>query len=169
MAKTSRDARRHIREWSEFFKAGQKFTEILVDDFIRKHQRNKYLKQSLKRLINQGFVVKNNTGFKPTLKGLKFFKQYKKLPQKIKTWNGKWYIISFDIPVDLNSKRNRLRNILKNYDFYRLQKSVWVGPTQLAQSIWEFIIDEGLEKFCKIMIVDVIDGDEEIKKHFDFH
>ena len=58
MAKTSRDAHRHIRELSEFFSDVGVATEKLVDEFIRDYKDKKHLKQSFKRMIDQGLVVK---------------------------------------------------------------------------------------------------------------
>lgn len=166
MAKTSTDARRHIREWREFFADGMDFSEELVEEFLKKYKRRKHLKQSLRRLIERGFIKLEKTKLIVTKTGFKFFNPDAEKYLDKKTWDGKWYLISFDIPVKLNVKRDRLRRILKAYYFYPLQKSVWVGPNKFGKDIWKFLVNEELDGYCKIMIVDVIEGDEELKKHF---
>jgi len=40
---------------------------------------------------------------------------------------GKWYLISFDIPVKLNSKRVALRRLLRDFNFYPFQKRIEGG------------------------------------------
>lgn len=164
MAKTSHDARRHIREWSRFFGDGMVVTEKLVDDFIKKHKKKKYLKQSLRRLIEKGLIARNDNKFILSSKGNSIFKLYKN--RNLSNWDHKWYLISFDIPVNFNRKRDSLRRVLKIYNFYQLQKSVWVGPNQFSEDLWEFIVNEDLDKYCKVMVVEIIEGDEDLRKYF---
>jgi|SRR3989344_7294761 len=45
-----------------------------------------------------------------------------------KRWDGKWRIIIFDIAQLKRMHRDALRGKLKELDFYKLQKSVWVCP-----------------------------------------
>lgn len=166
MAKTSRDARRHIKEWSEFFADGKVVAEVLVDEFIRRYKKRKYLRQSLKRLVEKGFIQKSGNKFIPTLSGRYFFRRQRKVAFENKGWGGKWYIVSFDVPVEFNSKRNILRQVLKTYNFYQLQKSVWIGSDKIGKELWEFIVRNDLDEYCKLMIVDFLEGDKEIKRHF---
>ncbi len=166
MAKTSKDAYRHIAEWKEFFADAKIYSEEIVNSFISEYQERKHLKQSLRRLIKRGFIQEKPKGFFVTPIGRRFFKldAIKKIDGK--SWDNKWYLISFDIPIKMNVKRDRFRRVLKAYNFYPLQKSVWVGPNKFGEDIWKFIVENKLEGFCKIMIVDVIEGDDDIKKHF---
>lgn len=43
-----------------------------------------------------------------------------------KKWGGKWYLLLFDISEKRKIKREALRGMLKQMDFFPLQKSVWV-------------------------------------------
>jgi len=45
-----------------------------------------------------------------------------------KTWDGKWRIVSFDIPERLRILRYEVRSILKRSGFKKLQQSLWVFP-----------------------------------------
>ena len=170
MAKTSIDARRHIREWSEFFRGGRAIANQVVESFLKEHRKNKYLGQSLKRLISRGLIRKTNHKFIPTAKGILFLfrirnKNRRQFNQRNK-WDGKWRLISFDVPVSDDSKRVQLRSLLKEFDFYLLQKSVWVCPNYLAEDFWKLIVHDELDKYCKVMLVEIIEGDEDLKKHF---
>ncbi|OGG40470.1 hypothetical protein A2116_01030 [Candidatus Jorgensenbacteria bacterium GWA1_49_17] len=169
MAKTARDARRHIRELSQFFADVKFVTEQAVDDFLKQHQQKVYLKQSLKRLETRRFLIRREDAVYPTKSGSMFFRKQKLLADKksiTKNWDGKWRLISFDVPVGDDKKRYQLRSLLKEFDFYQLHKSVWVCPNQLAENFWKLIIDSDLDKYCKVMTVDIIEGDEGLIKHF---
>lgn len=169
MAKTLRDAWRHTREWSNFFSDIQRASKSEIDLFLKKHQRKIYLKQSLKRLRSRGFLKEKDKNLVPTRKGLIFFHKqkllsdYQKQPQK---WDGKWRLISFDVPVREEAKRQQLRNFLKEFNFFQLHKSVWVSPYKLAEEFWKLLIDYELDKYCKMMTVEIIEGGEELKKRF---
>ncbi|MEK9194726.1 MAG: hypothetical protein AAB884_02850 [Patescibacteria group bacterium] len=166
MGKTSVDAKRYIREWSEFFRDGKAVTFTLIDKFVDRYKKKKYLKQSLKRLIKRGLVLAKDKKLIPSKIGLKFFRKStfkKSLP---KTWDGRWYLISFDIPNEFNVKRDHLRRVLKFYNFYPLQKSLWAAPEQLASDLWEFIVENNLHKYCKVMAVNFLEGDGELRKYY---
>jgi len=168
MAKTSKDAYRHIREWSGFFADLKWISEKIVDEFIARHKQKKYLKQSLERLISRGFIKRKDDKFNLTPEGLRFLKK-RRLMSPLPTgqkWDGRWRLISFDVPGDYNKKRDQLRSILKTFDFYRLQKSVWVYPNFLAEDFWDLVVKSGLAKYCKAMVVEIIEGDEELKEYF---
>jgi len=157
MAKTSRDAHRHVRELGEFFRDSKEIAEHLVNEFIERHERKKYLRQSLDRLINRGFLEVKDKRISPTKKGLRLFRRRTRSKIPVAPKEGKWYILTFDIPVALNSKRIALGRLLRDFGFHPFQKSVWIGPHQLSTEVWEFVVENKLEKFCKPMIVDIIE------------
>lgn len=166
MGKTSTDARRHIREWSAFFRDMNAMGADAVEHFIHQHRKQKYLRQSLKRLIERGFVQERDGNISPTQQGLRFFRRHvSRLPKPLR-WDGKWRLISFDVPGGYNVARDQIRALLKEFDFYRLHKSVWVCPNSLASEFWKLLVEGDLDKYCKVMVVDILEGDEELRKHF---
>ena len=48
--------------------------------------------------------------------------------KKPKRWDGVWRVVTFDIPEDIRSARDALRDKLKDLGFYQLHKSVFVFP-----------------------------------------
>lgn len=168
MAKTSVDAKRHIREWGEFFADTKMVAEILVDEFLKRRKKRKYLKQSLARFIKNGLILRNAGKFLVTRKGRSFFRRLvvKEEFKNIKSWDGKWRLITFDVPISFNKKRYQLRSLLKNFGFYQLQKSVWIYPNYLAEKFWKLLVDLTLDRYCKVMLVEFLEGDEEVKRHF---
>ena len=170
MAKTSRDAYRHMRALSDFFAEmgwGEAFSRTTLDEFIATYRHRKQMKQTIARLIARGYLVEKGLRVTTTQRGLLFFRRrYPASLTKEALHNGKWYLLSFDIPVSLNSKRVALARILRRYEFMPLQKSVWVGPHGLAKDVWEFIADQKIERYCTPMIVDILEGDDVLRKHF---
>ena len=137
--------------------------------FLKNREKKNYLKQSLRRLEKRGFLLRKENKFSPTPEGLRFFSKLKLLDsnkQVLKKWDGKWRLISFDVPVADDRKRYFLRNLLRNFNFHKLQKSVWICPNQLATDFWKILVDYELDKYCKAMVVEVVEGDEELKAYF---
>jgi DNA-binding transcriptional regulator PaaX len=43
-------------------------------------------------------------------------------------WDGRWRLVLFDVPIDQNARRERLRRYLRGRTFGCLQGSVWITP-----------------------------------------
>lgn len=52
-----------------------------------------------------------------------------------KKWDKKWRLIIFDIPSTANVIRDIFRGKLKEFGFYRLQKSTWIYPFECKEEI----------------------------------
>ena len=62
-------------------------------------------------------------------------------------------IVIFDIPEVMKRRRDWLRSALKNMGFTMLQKSVWVGKTQLPQEFIEDARKLGLLPYVEIFAI----------------
>jgi DNA-binding transcriptional regulator PaaX len=163
MGKTSIDAKRHMRQLGEFFYDMDRVGIMIVEELIRSHKEKKYLRQSLNRLIEKGYIQKKDGNLVKTKLGCLFFNKQKVMRCAIDGGeNKKWYVLSFDIPIKDNSKRDALRWVLKRFGFFQLQRSVWIGTNKLAQDVWEFIVENRIEKYCFPMIVEIIEGEERL-------
>ena len=121
--------------------------------------------------LNRGGLIdvfeKNNQKFiKLTKKGeLKILMQ-KATWQKRNVWDQKWRLIMFDIPEGSRKQRNLLRKLLKQAGFIKLQESVFISPYELNRQAIDFLKRSGLMEFIRIMRVDDIDDDRQLKKKF---
>jgi CRISPR-associated endonuclease Cas2 len=113
------------------------------------------------------FTQKNSQRFiKITSKGeLELLIEKAKLPKK-NQWDGKWRLILFDIPVASNNKRDKLRKLLKANNFYMLQASVFISPYPLNREAISYLRSTGLIGYIRILRVDEIDEEKDLKKHF---
>lgn len=86
--------------------------------------------------------------------------------EKKDKWDGKWRIIMFDIPVAANNKRNLLRSLLKRNHFIKLQASVFISPYELNREAIDYLKQSGLINFIRIIKVEELDEEKELKKRF---
>ena len=87
--------------------------------------------------------------------------------EKPKTWDKKWRLVIFDIPVSTRLIRDIFRRKLKEFGFYPLQKSVWIYPYPCRTEInllREFL---GLHKQqLQVLEVTKLENDEFLRKKF---
>lgn len=55
--------------------------------------------------------------------------------ERPKTWDKKWRLVIFDIPIKSNLVRNVFRAKIKEFGFYPIQKSTWLYPFQCKEEI----------------------------------
>ncbi|MFH0806277.1 MAG: hypothetical protein V1885_00955 [Candidatus Brennerbacteria bacterium] len=169
MAKTARDGYRHAQMWIDFFYDVGTATEEMVKEVVVASKQARYVRQSLKRLEQRGFVVKKGNRFALSREGKKFSERYARREAVEKAhgkWDGKWRLVSFDVPVVQNRARHQLRVLLIEFGFYPLHKSVWASPYAVEGLFWHAVVDENLQPFCKAMVVEIIEGDEELRRNF---
>lgn len=168
MAKTVGEAYRNARAIAEFFEMFSVVPKADVDDFISRHERKKYLQQTLERFEKRGLIEGKEKKYRVTAKGKAFFSRYRKKvrDRALKQWDGKWRLVSFDVPNKYRERRDVLRSSLKETGFYQLQKSVWIAPYEMTKEFWKFIVMNGLHRYCKVMLIEVLEGDEALKKRF---
>lgn len=89
-----------------------------------------------------------------------------KYKQQKKQWNGKWFLVFFDVPEIQRNKRDYLRKFLKRLGFYQYQKSVYLFPYECEKEV-ELIkkIVEGA-KYMKYIIAEKIEDENSAKKYF---
>ena len=85
---------------------------------------------------------------------------------KIKKWDRKWRVVSFDIPEKVRRSRLKLRITLKEIGFIKLQNSLWVYPYDCKWFIHLLKNDFKIGKDVIYMTVDEIEHSQVLKKHF---
>lgn len=119
-------------------------------------------------LERAGYIKRNDKFISLTQKGKKkalYVKwQIKKI--NIKNWDGKWRVISFDVPEKKKRLRENLRIKLRSFNLYRLHDSVWVTPLPIEKEIDELLEILEIKYFIRYMIVEKINFDKDLKKKF---
>jgi len=129
----------------------------------------KMIQQRLTVLKRRGCVKETKNGWELTPKGrIEIIKiiLWKKLENK--KWDGKWRVIIFDIPEMNRRDRDFLRRELKWISFLELQKSVWIFPYNMEREIMALLKLWKLEfqGDIRLLVVEKITGEEELKRHF---
>lgn len=83
-----------------------------------------------------------------------------------RTRDGKWRMISYDIPEPLKRKRLQLRRSLNRIGFKQLQKSLWACPFNKADEIDLIVKELGLEKYIAFLLVEKTDIENHLKRLF---
>lgn len=123
---------------------------------------------------NELLTIKEKNGkmeIRLTKKGRQKFKeiQLEKLEiTKPQHWDKKWRIVIFDIPdKSFKQARDILREKLKEWNFYPLQKSVWVCPWPCENEIQLVAELYAVEPYVNIIVAEKVFGDVSLRKYFD--
>ena len=132
-----------------------------------------YLKRALERLEEQKLVeTETKKGYqiiKITDRGRRRILKYaldKLEIKKPRPWDGKWRLISYDIPSDWKGRRTAFRDYLKAWGFYPLHESVYLHAYPCEKEV-EFLREYlGVGKFVRIFIVEKIENDDLFRDFF---
>lgn len=132
-----------------------------------------YLKRTLKRLEKQKLVeldkkdgmqiVKiTDSGIRKILK----FAIEELAVEKPRIWDGKWYLVSYDIPSELHRLRAVFREYLKAWGFYSLHESVFLHCYPCEKQV-EFLKEYlGLGEYVRFLKVSQIERDRQFRDYF---
>ena len=85
---------------------------------------------------------------------------------KKRKWDGKWYVVMYDIPEKKRKLREILLARLKALGFIELQQSVFVYPHDCRNEI-EFVIEAyDARRYIRFLEVTYIDDESELRKKF---
>lgn len=139
--------------------------------FDKKRKKNpKYLiNGAVERLVKKGLLKleDDNKSVSVTNEGqrtLAFFEAGKITVKK--KWDGKWRVVIYDIPHKRKRSRDQLRHLLTKIGFVRLQNSVWIYPYETEELVTLIKMDNFLQKEVIYLVVEKIEHEEKIKKHF---
>ncbi len=85
---------------------------------------------------------------------------------KPKTWDKKWRVLIFDIPVRFRKAREALRWKIKELGFWQLQKSVWVYPYPCAEELIFVAEFFGVLPHVEILTVEKVLRSGELERRF---
>ena len=126
-------------------------------------------KQIVEDLAEMGYLERHGEYISITDKGLAAFGQtVGKIRKLLETqkWDGKWRIVSFDIPERYSSLRDKLRSILKRAGFEKLQHSVWIFPHD-CQELVDLIKNEpALQRYVLYGVLEYIEDEKRLKRMF---
>ncbi len=131
------------------------------------------LRETAARLARKGWVSfeeKNGrTQMRITRKGMREISRVNLGAYTIRApsrWDERWRVVIFDIPEKRRVDRIRIRNLLVQLGFYRLQDSVWVHPYDCEEIITLIKAEYKFGTSVRYLVADVIEFENPIRTHF---
>lgn len=87
--------------------------------------------------------------------------------RKKRRWDRRYRMVIFDIPERRRAVRERLRRLMREFGFLRLQDSIWISPYDCEELIALLKTELKVGKDILYVIADSIENDAWIKRHFD--
>jgi CRISPR-associated endonuclease Cas2 len=81
-------------------------------------------------------------------------------------WDGKWRLVAYDIPEEGKEKRVLLRKLLKQNGFVKFQASIYINPYPLNREAISYLKQNKLIAYIRILKVEEIDDDSDLRKNF---
>lgn len=141
---------------------------------IKRAQKRYQYKTALGRLAAQGLIKFEKRDGKSyariTPAGRKAFAlENEKLKLKNARkgrWNRRWRVITFDVPERRRGTRDRLRKVMQEAGFARLQDSVWVFPYDCEDFMTLLKSELKIGAAVLYMVVEHIENDKHLRAHF---
>src|SRR3989338_40374 len=137
---------------------------------------NKRQKEAIKRsrdnMVRNSFLRYKNGFIELTEKGeekLSSLELINYALDKPKKWDKKWRLLIFDIPEKKKSQREKLRHTLLEIGFLKIQDSVWAYPYPCEDLVNLLKAHMHIGKDLLYLIVDSIENDSSIRKHFNLN
>ena len=108
-------------------------------------------KRALRNIQKKGWI---NENLDLTLKGQKRLKSILPEYSEERKWDGKWYIVAYDIPENKRWLRKVLRNTLQELKFGPLHKSLWISPYNFLGDVEKIVNQYKLETYVLLAISD---------------
>lgn len=140
----------------------KKFSEKKIRLAIKSLEKRNVLK--IKEESGKAYVYLQEKGkIKVISYSLKLLLDFKK---KKKDWDGKWFIVFFDVPEKQRTKRDYLRKFLRRLGFYPYQQSVYIFPYECEEEVK--LIKQIVEgaKYIRYIVAEKIEEEENIKSFF---
>ncbi|OGZ78148.1 MAG: hypothetical protein A2358_02250 [Candidatus Staskawiczbacteria bacterium RIFOXYB1_FULL_37_44] len=154
------------------FENGPPFTIGDIFDFF-KEDGQKDVKAAMAKLKREEFVnqkqnyegsVLVSLSEKGKLRALNMI--FRRFDSRKEKWDGKWRMVSFDIPDHCTKGRKALVYRLKSAGFYELQKSLFIYPHDCEKEVKTLAHLFKIEKYIRLGLLESIDNQEILIKHF---
>lgn len=136
-----------------------------VENPIFKKYRNEKDRKKFSKLIyylkRKGYIKSKNLENKQaiilTKEGIsKALKASFRLEGRNKRKDGKWIMITFDIPQKRKKERALLGSILHNLGYKMFQQSVWISPYDISDKTEKLVQMHNLDDYVKIFLIEEI-------------
>lgn len=139
---------------------------IPVDDKVQKtfdYSLNQKTKGSLSNLLKEELIKKIDDKYELTGKGFTelclefpFFRFIKE------SWDGKWRILSYEIPEKKRELRDKLRREVSGWGLGPWHRSFWLTPHPIIENLRQLVSQKEEEKYIQAFESDHVFGDRAV-------
>lgn len=103
-----------------------------------------------------------------TQKGLKRLRTYtlRSIAVPPQEWDGKWYIVLYDVPETKRDARVQMNHKLRQLGFYMYQRSVWMYPFECRDTVRYLASSFDIQPYITFIEANSIDHEDKLKLHF---
>lgn len=127
------------------------------------------MEKAIGRLVAEGYIRRSGERLSVNAAGRKLLgKVISETLSSLRTkrWDGKWRVITFDIPEELRLSRNAIRSVLKRAGFVQLQRSTWVFPHECEELSRLIKQDSRLSRHVLYGVLERIEDDARLRRLF---
>lgn len=136
-------------------------------DFAKKRRADHRVREAARRMERAGLLRRSAGGYELTKRGLKSAELANlSRAREPRTWDRKWRIVIFDVWEKRKAVRNRLRAMLRERGFVRLQDSVWVYPYPCEEFVVLLRAELRLGGALVYIIAESIDKERSLMRDF---
>lgn len=170
---------------SLFLLSDVNFLPVMIDEKFQKLfdlPLNQKTKGTLSGLLKEGLIEKNeghnykeenysavdlkpsdSNKYRLTEKGfLKLCLQFPFFRFLKEKWDGRWRIISYEIPENKRKLRDRLRREMQGWGLGPWHRSFWLTPHPVIENLRELVLGKEEEQYIQAFEADYAFGDREI-------
>jgi len=158
-----------------WFGKDENIFRFTIDDIfgLFKKEEQQQVKDALKNLKRYEFIKQKENydgsvlislSEKGMLRALNLI--FRRFDRRKEKWDGKWRMVSFDIPVYCTKGRKALVYRLKSGGFYELQRSLFLYPYDCEREIKALAKLFKIEKYIMFGLLDFVDNHERLSHHF---
>ncbi len=81
-------------------------------------------------------------------------------------WDGRYYLVTFDIPESQKAIRNQIILDLKNAHFYNYSKGLWLSPYNPIKYVETTRARYNLGQKIRLIVASHLEDEAKIKRHF---
>ena len=124
---------------------------------------NQKTKSTFNSLVREGLIEKVELGYKLTELGFKElflkFPFFRFLKEK---WDGKWRVLSYEIPEKKRDLRDRLRREVAGWGLGPWHRSFWLTPHPIIKELQDLVSGKEEEKYIQAFEADHVFGERNI-------
>lgn len=150
----------------------QALASLLAGTTVNNNDFNKIMKELRRQRLIE--VLQDGQNIRLTLSPAGAYRLSNTLIRQLKvpspkSWDQKWRLVTFDIPINRSASRKRFTEHLQSLNFYMLQRSIWIHPFPCFDELAQLAGHYNLLRYCSFLEISMLDSNStrRLLKHFE--